>query len=173
MCPRCGPCREYTLANIRPISFAFSIRAKLYIQWYVTTPNKDIADFYIIVRNKDNTILFEKHLGYDERSVEILEGELPKNFNDHIEVCVLAKNSDGLIRSWFNSQCFELTANFETVVRKFNENYNYAYSIVSPKKKMSNRSANDVGRSSRANVVDAVISLKLILFCCLWTINFK
>lgn len=129
----------------------------------MTAPNKDIADFYIIVRNKDNTILFEKYLAYDERTVEILEEELPKNFSDHIEVCVLAKNSDGVIRSWFNSQCFDLMTNFETIVRKFNENYNYEYSIVSPKKKLAGRS-NDESVSSRADV-DGVISLKLILVC--------
>ncbi len=144
-----------------------STRGKLYIQWYVTSPNKDIADFYIIVRNKDNTILFEKFLAYDERSFEITEGELPKNFNDQIEVCVLAKNSDGVIRSWFNSQCFDLTANFESVVRKFNANYNYEYSIVSPKKKVSGRSNDGLAvRSSACAAVDAVISLKIILFSC-------
>lgn len=140
----------------------------MYIQWYVTAPNKDIADFYIIVRNKDNTILFEKYLAYDERIVEISEDELPKDFHDHIEVCVLAKNSDGgEIRSWFNSQCFDLMTDFETVVRKFNANYNYEYSIVSPKKKIAGRSSSELVRS---RAVDAVISFKLILICYLLTI---
>lgn len=124
----------------------------------MTSPNKDIADFYTIVRNKDNTILFEKFLAYDERSVEIVEAELPKNFEDHIEVCVLAKDSDGVITSWFNSQCFDLTTNFESIVRKFNKNYNYEYSIFSPKKKNSGRSRDEF-MSSRA-YVNAVISLK-------------
>lgn len=135
----------------------------LFIQWYVTSPNKDIADFYIIVRNKDNTILYEKFLAYDERNVEIVEEDLPKNFDDHIEICVLAKDSDGAIRSWFNSQCFDLTTNFESIIRKFNKNYNYEYSIVSPKKKSAR--SNDQSVSSRAYAVDAVISLNLILFC--------
>lgn len=139
----------------------------LFIQWYVTSPNKDVADFYIIVRNKDNTMLYEKFLAYDERSVEIVEEDLPRNFEDHIEICVLAKDSDGAIRSWFNSQCFDLTTNFESIVRKFNKNYNYEYSIVSPKKKAAR--SNDQFVSSRAHAVDAVISLNFLLFCYLLT----
>lgn len=126
----------------------------------MTSPNKDIADFYIIIRNKQNTILFEKFLAYDERSVEITEEELPKNFDDPIEVCVLAKDSDGVISSWFNSQCFDLTTNFESVVRKFNKNYNYEYSIVSPKKKSARSNGYDESVSSQAYGLDAVISSK-------------
>lgn len=153
-------------------SFVFSTKGKLFIQWYVSSPNKDIADFYIIVRNKDNVILFEKFLAYDERSVEIIESELPKNYADHIEICVLAKNSDGIIRSWFNSQCFDLTSNFENVVRKFNANYNYEYSILSPKKKSP---ISDEFVSSKAVRLNAVISVKMILLCCLtvvWNKNY-
>lgn len=148
-----------------------STKGKLFIQWYVTSPNKDIADFYIIVRNKDNTILFEKFLAYDERSVDILEEELPKNFEAHIEVCVLAKDSDGAIRSWFNSQCFDLTTNFESVVRKYNKNYNYEYSIVSPKKKTSNRSIDAFMSSGAYAYGDAVIIFKN-LFILLFVVRF-
>lgn len=141
------------------MSSALSTKGKLFIQWYVTSPNKDIADFYVNIRNKENKILFENFLAYDERSIEILEEELPKNFNNHIEVCVLAKDSHGVIRSWFNSQCFDLTDNFQSIVRKFNKNYNYEYSIVSPKKKSSERSS-DKFVSSRAYAPAAVIYLK-------------
>lgn len=130
----------------------------------MTSPNKDIADFYILVRDKENTILFEKFLSYDERVVEISEDELPKSFEDHIEVCVLAKDSDGVIGSWFNSQCFDLTTNFESVVRKYNANYNYEYSIVSPKKKGT--SSDELAmRASGDGVNAAVINFKIILLC--------
>lgn len=89
-----------------------------------------------------------------------MEEELPKHFQDHIEVCVLAKDSDGVIRSWFNSQCFDLTTNFESIVRKFNKNYNYEYSIVSPKKKSNSGRPNDQFMNSRAYGGNAVINLK-------------
>lgn len=139
-----------------------STKGKLFIQWYVTSPNKDIADFYISIRNKGNKLLFDNALAYDKRSVEILEADLPSNFDDHVEICVQTKDSHGVIKSWFNSQCFELMKNFQSVIRKFNANYNYEYSIVSPKKKTSSRAV-DMFVSSWADT--AVINFK-IMFCC-------
>jgi hypothetical protein len=107
----------------------YSKRTKgLYIEFFVTT-REDVADFYINIKKgkvsilkcfknyyydfslKGTTILWERHLSYDSRFVNV-ESSLIKNLNN-LTLCVLAKNSRGQILRWFDSQCITLSTNNE------------------------------------------------------------
>ncbi|XP_059473755.1 chondroadherin-like protein [Neocloeon triangulifer] len=72
--------------------------------WYVPT-RQDIGNFQIIVRDKntqDN--VYEKEVPYNVRSDEIP----PLQTGGDLQVCILAKDSDGQIRIWRENQCRSL-----------------------------------------------------------------
>ncbi|XP_065336197.1 protein artichoke-like [Cloeon dipterum] len=72
--------------------------------WYVPT-RQDIGNFQIIVRDKDTQDdIFEKEVPYTMRSDTI--PPLPSGGN--LQVCVLAKDSEGQLRLWRDSQCRSL-----------------------------------------------------------------
>lgn len=117
--------------------------------WYVTTPNKDIADFYANIRDAKNKVLVEHHLAYDTRKIEIKGEEISSEYQGYLQLCVLAKNSEGTIGSWFDSQCFDLPSDFESIKRKYSAGYHSAYTILSSKKNRLNASKS---RTSKACV---------------------
>lgn len=112
----------------------------LHVTWYVTTPNKDIADFYANIRDAKNKVLVEHHLAYDTRKIEFKGDEISSDYQGQLQLCVLAKNSEGTIGSWFDSQCFDLPSDFEGIKRKYSAGYYSVYTILSSKKNRLNLS---------------------------------
>lgn len=107
----------------------------------MTTPSKDIADFYVNVRDAKNKILAEHHLAYDTRSIDIKGDDISADYENGLQICVLAKNSDGTIGSWFDSQCYNLPTDFESIKRKYAPGYHAVYEILSSKKNRRNKLA--------------------------------
>ncbi|XP_012289088.1 protein artichoke [Orussus abietinus] len=76
------------------------------ITWYVTS-REDIGDFYIVVREAGKSkSLYEKDLIYSTRSFKI--GDLPISTSKY-ELCLLARDSQGNVKHFRNSQCRILT----------------------------------------------------------------
>lgn len=70
--------------------------------WYVTSRD-DIGDFYVVVRefgSSKSTI--EKDVVYSERSFRIHD---LKESSAKYELCVLARDSEGNVKHFRNSQC--------------------------------------------------------------------
>lgn len=139
-----------------------STKGILHVTWFVTTPSKDIADFYVNIRDGKSKVLVEHHLAYDTRVVDIRGDAISSDYQNGLQVCVLAKNSDGTIGSWFDSQCFDLPSDFESVKRKYSQGYHAVYEILSSKK--SRKSVGRGGASSKGCVVSAsAVSMMLLL----------
>ncbi|KAF4522691.1 hypothetical protein B566_EDAN012708 [Ephemera danica] len=74
------------------------------LTWYVST-RQDVGDFQIIVRDKDtqDTIL-EREVPYTARSDTL--PPLPRKQN--LQLCLLARDSQGNVRVWRDNQCITL-----------------------------------------------------------------
>lgn len=113
-----------------------SSRGNLTIRWVTSLINKDIAGFYIVIRNAHNRILFEHHLPYDRRMDHIFGSEICEGNCQHLELCVLSKNSQGSINGWFDAQCVYLPPNFEDIRDKYTINFSQIYVIHSVRKQV-------------------------------------
>ncbi|XP_067004524.2 protein artichoke [Anabrus simplex] len=81
-------------------------QGQISLSWYVPT-REDVGDFYLVVRplpespaQRTQPIL-EKDLTYTTRSYVLKE--LPKN--KKLELCLLARDSEGNVRTWRDTQC--------------------------------------------------------------------
>nr|CAD7204517.1 unnamed protein product [Timema douglasi] len=81
--------------------------------WYVTT-REDVGDFYVVVRDlttgaargqQNEALVYEQDVPYTSRS-HVLHA-LPSG--DQLQLCVLARDSEGSVRRWRSSQCRELS----------------------------------------------------------------
>lgn len=79
----------------------------------------------------------EQHLSYDTRKAAVVGNEISKDYSGTLQVCVLAKNSEGLIGRWFDSQCYDLPADFDDIKQRYTENYHLAYTMLSSKSRKS------------------------------------
>lgn len=122
--------------------FFYSTRGLLFIQWYVSSISKDIADFYLHFRDGKNKILLEKILAYDTRFANVSSVELERiDFEQNVELCVLARNSDYTIVSMDNNQCTRMPQNFNSVMKKFKRRPNNVFKVFAMDK-------NHLGRNS-------------------------
>lgn len=103
------------------------------IRWSVPVQNKDIAGFYVVVRDQSNKILVERHVSYEVRRDSINGDQICDNDCNNLEICILSKNSYGSINGWFDSQCKKLPKNFKTSNRK-----NQPFVIYSQRTKTTN-----------------------------------
>ncbi|KAL6443741.1 hypothetical protein ACFW04_001670 [Cataglyphis niger] len=70
--------------------------------WYVTS-REDIGDFYVVVRESGSSkSMIEKDVVYSERSFRV--HDLTES-NTKYELCVLARDSEGNVKHYRNSQC--------------------------------------------------------------------
>lgn len=81
--------------------------------------NKDIAGFHVSIRNSKNQIIVEHHIPYDYRSDHINGTEICQVNCQHLELCVLSKNSHGSINRWYDKQCINLPNNIEYIQGKY------------------------------------------------------
>ncbi|CRL00177.1 CLUMA_CG013451, isoform A [Clunio marinus] len=100
----------------------FYTKGSLFIQWFVSSISKDIADFYLHFRDGRNKVLLEKTLAYDTRIGNITSTEMERiEFEKNVDVCILAKNSDGVILHFDESQCARMPSNFNAIMKKYNK----------------------------------------------------
>lgn len=98
----------------------FSSRDFLWLSWFVHGSD-DIADFYISVKNRDNSrTVQEYHLHYNKRVFNISANALQNH--DNLEICLFAKDSRGTIKKYFKSQCFNLNSDWKNINRKCKSN---------------------------------------------------
>lgn len=119
-----------------------STRGSLFIQWFVSSISKDIADFYLHFRDGKNKVLLEKTLAYDARIGNITSPELEGiDFERGVDVCILAKNSNGVILNFDESQCTRIPMNFNGIMKKYNKRPSTFFKIYEMDKKNLGRNA--------------------------------
>lgn len=98
---------------------------------------KDVAGFYVIVRNTDSKILLEHHLSYEYRVDQIIGSDIcDGNSCRNLELCVLSKNSHGIINGWFDAQCVYLPNDLPKIMRKYTVRDSQVYVIHSVVKRI-------------------------------------
>lgn len=122
---------------------SFSSRGNLTVRWTVTQTNKDIAGYYVVVRNLHNRILVEHHLSYEKRNDDIIGSEICNGNCRNLELCVLTKNSHGTINGWFDNQCVYLPSDLERIQNKYDIQSNQIYVIHSLRKQIRAKSVQD------------------------------
>lgn len=58
-------------------------------------------------------------MSYEVRNDYISGQDICKEECNNLEICILSKNSFGLINGWFDSQCKYLPNNFESIKSKY------------------------------------------------------
>lgn len=89
---------------------------------------------------------------YDRRSYEIEGDHITSNYKSPLQLCVQAKNSDGSIGSWFDSQCQTLPMDFEAIKIKYNRNSNGVLTIKSSKMLRAGSGVSESIRSMSAKI---------------------
>lgn len=106
------------------------------IRWTASLINKDIAGFYVVIRNAHNRILLEHHLPYDRRIDDIIGSEICNSNCNNLELCVLSKNSHGSINNWFDAQCVYLPQNFDDIRDRYDIHFGQIYVIHSVRRQV-------------------------------------
>lgn len=145
-----------------------STRDSLFVQWFVSSVSKDIADFYLHFRDGKNKVLLEKTLAYDTRIGNITSVELEGiEFGRGIDVCILAKSSGGVILTFDENQCTQMPTNFNAVMTKYNKRPSTFFKIYEMDKKNLGRNAIALTSSARGILRNlplmALLSLPLVV----------
>lgn len=98
-------------------------RGQLIVHWFVSS-TKDVADFYVYIRDQRNNIIFERTISYASRLTAIKGTDIVADESAQLELCVLAKSSADEV-NFLETQCVALPEDLDEVKRKYNENYNY------------------------------------------------
>lgn len=102
---------------------------------------KDVAGFYVIVRNTESKILLEHHLSYEYRFDQIIGSDICDGDNcRNLELCVLSKNSHGVINGWFDAQCVYLPNDLPKIMRKYTARNSQVFVIHSVVKRIKAKS---------------------------------
>lgn len=84
----------------------------------------------------------EKTLAYDARIGNISSAELEGiDFEKSVDVCILAKNSNGVILNFDESQCTRLPTNFNAIIKKYNKRPSTFFKIYEMDKSNLGRNA--------------------------------
>ncbi|XP_026490649.2 toll-like receptor 7 [Vanessa tameamea] len=93
-------------------------QTSIYAHWYVPTAD-DVADFYLYIRDKNNTLYFSQDISYNLRSLTIpVEKDFKTTVQNGADICIQAKSSNGFARKWFDSQCQIVPSNFDSWPKK-------------------------------------------------------
>ncbi|XP_045457694.1 chaoptin [Melitaea cinxia] len=93
-------------------------QTSIYAHWYVAT-SYDVADFYLYIRDRNNTLHYSKDISYNLRSLTIpINKDFKTATQNGGEICIQAKNSNNFARKFFDSQCQKVPSNFESWPKK-------------------------------------------------------
>lgn len=110
----------------------------------------------------------EKTLAYDARIGNITSRELEGiDFERNVDVCVLAKNSNGVILNFDESQCTRLPASFNAIMKKFIKRPSSFFKIYEMDKK--NLARNIIVLASAAQNMFSSLPL-IVLLCMSWIV---
>lgn len=93
------------------------------------------------IRDSSNQLLTENRLAYDNRVFQINGNDITSDYDGQLELCILAKKSNGELRPWFDSQCIQLPENFDSVKRTYTSSKNQPFIIHSVRKGVQARTA--------------------------------
>ncbi|XP_031640244.1 protein artichoke [Contarinia nasturtii] len=142
----------------------FFFRGNLSISWSVLQMSKDIAGFHISIRNPSNQIIVEHHLPYDRRMDFIPGNEICQMKCEHLELCILAKDSQGSINSWFDTQCTLLPNNFEYILEKYSVDSDKVYVIQTTRKNVKTQDIDEhYGTKSSSSSSNSILKLCKVL----------
>ena len=128
--------------------------------------SKDIADFYLHLKDDQNKVLYEKTLAYDTRIGNITSEILEKiEFEKKVVLCIFAKNSEEIILTFDENQCIQIPKNFNSVMKKYNKRPSTFFKIFEMDKK-------NIGRNAIALSSASKFSLNLSLATLLSLISF-
>jgi hypothetical protein len=123
------------------------------VQWYVSSVSKDIADFYLHIRDDGNKVLLEKILAYDTRIGNFTTEELERvNFGNGVDLCILARNSNEQIVRISDNQCTQLPKNLADVIKKYNRRPSTIFKVYEIDKR-------NLGRNAIALKSDAITTI--------------
>ncbi|CAK1548835.1 unnamed protein product [Leptosia nina] len=94
----------------------------IYVHWFILSA-EDVADFYLFIRDQNNTLYYTNDVAYNLRSLTV---PVSDNFKTSLlsggklDICIQAKTSSGFARKWFDSQCQSVPSNFESWPKKLN-----------------------------------------------------
>ncbi|XP_045529109.1 chaoptin isoform X1 [Pieris brassicae] len=97
-------------------------QSSIYVHWFILSTD-DVADFYLFIRDQNNTLYYNKDVAYNLRFLTIA---IDDNFKTalqkggKLDVCIQAKSSSGFARKWFDGQCQSVPSNFESWPKKLN-----------------------------------------------------
>ncbi|KAL9918993.1 insulin like growth factor binding protein acid labile subunit convoluted isoform 1-T3 [Glossina fuscipes fuscipes] len=80
---------------------------KITIRWLAHN-SRDVAEFTVYVRDMVNNILYQQDFPYYLRKAEIPVSMFRSKSNEAHEMCIVAKNSNGLSGLWYQGQCAAL-----------------------------------------------------------------
>lgn len=104
----------------------------------------------------------EKILAYDTRFANVSTVELsPIDFQQNVDLCVLARNSDFTIVNIEDNQCTRMPQNFNSVMKKFNKRPNSIFKIFEMDKKHLGRNA--IVHAASSGVRGSINNLFVIL----------
>lgn len=130
----------------------------MWLSWYVSSAG-DIADFYVSVKDRDSRqTIQEYHLGYGKRVFNISADAMQNR--DNLEICLLAKDSRGKIKKYFNDQCFNMNNDWKNINRKCKSNLKKFCDIFDPK---TNRFVDMVSNGSKS-VMESNSTNVLLIF---------
>ncbi|XP_050359015.1 chaoptin-like [Nymphalis io] len=131
-------------------------QTSIYAHWYVSTAD-DVADFYLYIRDKNNTLYYSKDISYNVRSLTIpVEKDFKTTVQNGADICIQAKSSSGFARKWFDSQCQIVPSNFDSWPKK----------LTVDKRRLSKKRVKYVsfGRNSVLGLVSDSILITLCIF---------
>ncbi|XP_059226145.1 protein artichoke [Stomoxys calcitrans] len=126
-------------------------RGNISVIWFVVT-TRDVADFIVFIRDRENNILYREDFPYNVRTLDIPVSMFKDNFNLYREICIISKDSNGETGNWFHAQCDELPPLKEE--RRF---------FFFPAKPSRTRSASMMWHANAAIVIANLLLLKMVL----------
>lgn len=143
-----------------------SYKGNLSISWTVPQINKDIAGFHVSIRSQNNQILVEHHVSYEYRTDHIGGTEICQEDCEHLELCVLSKDSHGSINGWFDTQCLFLPNDLKYVREKYAGRNDQIYVVYSKRKPIRTKTTYKYHNllSSRATSTFQIFRLKELFF---------
>ncbi|CAH2237876.1 jg4888 [Pararge aegeria aegeria] len=139
-------------------------QTSIYAFWYVPS-TKDVADFYIYVRDSSNKLFFSQDVAYNLRSLSInVDKDFATNLQKggKIEICIQAKSSSNFARKFFDSQCQIVPSNYDS----------WSDKLTAAKRKLSRKRVKYI-HHSRSSVLGLVSDSILITLCIFLGVCFR
>ncbi|XP_073844733.1 insulin like growth factor binding protein acid labile subunit convoluted [Musca autumnalis] len=132
--------------------------------WFVVT-SRDVADFIVFIRDRDNNILYREDFLYNIRKADIPVSLFSDNFDLYREICIISRDSNGETGNWYHAQCNEMPP--------LKEERRFFFFASSPSRSRSKSRPSGASSSRRDSSVWVVIAVNLLLLKFVLKIYYK